>query len=164
MITGDPRHSDQRPVAIYMEGADRTMRPQRGNDGFRFKAKWLQEEGCEEIVRNAWSEASIPGEHDLSQKLRGTAVDLKNWDTNVLGDLEKRIKTELEHVRRAPIDQNMVPREHLLREKLVRLEHQHDIFWRQRAHVKWLQAGDKNTSFFHAYASERKKKNTISKD
>ena len=114
------------------------MRPQRGNNGFRFEAKWLQEEGCEEIVRNAWSNASFRGENDLSQILRRIAGDLKNWDTNVLGDLEKRIKTiktELEHVRRAPIDENTVSREHLLREKLNRLEHQQEIFWRQRAHV-----------------------------
>ncbi|VAH31402.1 unnamed protein product [Triticum turgidum subsp. durum] len=134
-----------------MEGAYRTMRPQRGNHGFRFEAKWLQEEGCEEIVRNAWSNASFRGENDLSQILRRIAGDLKNWDTNVLGDLEKRIKTiktELEHVRRTSIDENTVSREHLWREKLDRLEHQQDIFQRQRAHVKWLQAGDKNTTFF----------------
>ncbi|KAI4994026.1 hypothetical protein ZWY2020_008339 [Hordeum vulgare] len=133
-----------------MEGADRRMRPQRGNDGFRFEAKWL----------NASSEASIRGKHELSQKLRRIAGDLKNWDISMLGDLEKiikTIKTELEHVRRASIGHNMVSREHLLLEKLDRLKHQHDIFWRQRAHVKWLQDGDKNTKNFHDYASQRKK-------
>lgn len=54
-------------------------------------------------------------------------------------------------------------REHFLKEKLERLESQKDIYWRQRAHVKWLEYGDKNTAFFHAFASERKRRNNISK-
>jgi hypothetical protein len=151
-------------VTIIIEGNEKYVRSQEGSGGFRFESKWLQEEGCEEIVSNAWSVASLPGENDVSQRLRKIAEDLRDWDSNVLGDLEKRIKAiknELEKVRRGPINQYTVSREHFLREKLDRLELQQDMFWRQRAHVKWLQSGDKNTAFFHAFASERKRKNII---
>ena len=165
VIIVDPRHSDHRPVTVYVQGTDRAMRHQgNGQSGFRFEAKWLQEEGCEEVISNAWYTAHLRGENSLSQKLRRVAGDLKSWDTNILGDLEKRIKAikvELEKTRRAPINQGTIDREHILREKLERLEQQQDMFWRQRAHVKCLQDGDKNTAFFHACASERKKKNTI---
>ena len=37
------------------------------------------------------------------------------------------------------------------------------MYWKQRAHVKWLEKGDKNTSFFHASCSERRKNNFIGK-
>jgi len=54
-----------------------------------------------------------------------------------------------------------VVREELLRFKLERLENQVDMFWRQQAHVRWLQEGDRNTSFFHAMCRERRKRNRI---
>jgi hypothetical protein len=37
---------------------------------------------------------------------------------------------------------------------------QEEIFWTQRARANWLKSGDRNTSFFHNYATKKKKKNT----
>lgn len=52
-------------------------------------------------------------------------------------------------------------KEGVLKYKLEKLEEQVDTYWRQRAHVAWLQKGDRNTSFFHATCSERKRSNRI---
>ena len=35
------------------------------------------------------------------------------------------------------------------------------MYWQQRAHANWLKYGDRNTKYFHAVASERKKMNNI---
>jgi hypothetical protein len=59
------------------------------------------------------------------------------------------------------LNQQQVSTEHLLRYKLDHLEEQHNVYWKQRAHANWLKDGDRNTGFFHAYASERKKVNRI---
>lgn len=40
---------------------------------------------------------------------------------------------------------------------------QEEILWRRSARIQCIKNGDKNTKFFHAYASARKRKNTISK-
>jgi hypothetical protein len=38
---------------------------------------------------------------------------------------------------------------------------QEKIRWLQRSRANWLQHGDRNTSFFHNFASARRKKNFI---
>ncbi len=129
-----------------------------------FEARWLFEEECSTVVKNDWQAATISGHNSIHDTLRYVAGELKNWDQNVLGDIEKRIKIlkkELEACRRKQIAQNCINREHVLRGKIDRLEEQRDMYWRQRSYIQWLQKGDRNAKFFHAFASERKRTNTI---
>lgn len=50
-------------------------------------------------------------------------------------------------------------REVVLRFKMDTLEELVDLFWRQRAQVKWMEKGDRNPSFFSLVLSERRKNN-----
>ena len=50
--------------------------------------------------------------------LTSVANNLKEWNANVLGDLQKRIKEkrkELEHIRRRDINPETVAKEHLIK-------------------------------------------------
>ena len=51
----------------------------------------------------------------------------------------------------------------MLRYRLDKLEEHVDVYWKQRAHVNWLEKGDKNTKFFHSWCSERRRRNRIGK-
>ena len=161
---GDPYWSDHRPVIVLTETWQKPRRVS-GSNSFKFEATWLKEEDCRGVVEEAWN-SGVDGVGNLSSHLRGVACSLKDWSSNVLGGLEKRLKQakrELERWRRAPICDESVGREAVWSFKVDRLEEQIDTYWKQRAHINWLQLGDRSTSFFHNACSERKRRNRIGK-
>jgi hypothetical protein len=166
VVNGCPEHSDHRPVLLSVDGPSRRQRPRPNSLNKRFEARWILEEDCEQVVQSAWKEATDRGASNTMDLISSVSKDLPNWSRDVLGDLQQRIKKlrkELEDIRLGAITDISVQKEQVARFKLERLEDQLDLFWKQRAHAHWLEKGDRNTSYFHAFASERKKKNTIKK-
>jgi len=166
VLNGDPRHSDHRPIVVDLgERVSRGWR-QPMDMLHKFEARWLEEEECSTYVEAAWLAALETGDVSLMEVQKRVLKELWAWDKDVLGELERRIKNarrELERCRRRGISQDQVNWEHILRYKLERLQDQLHIYWKQRAHTAWLTKGDRNTKFFHAYASERKRRNHIQK-
>lgn len=135
-----------------------------GVGGFKFEACWLEEEDFRKVMEEAWEHVNVSQNVRVAGALKGVAAELSSWSHSVLWDLEKRIKkvrTELEGCRAGGLSREAVAREEVLRFKLDRLEEQVDIYWRQRAHVKWLKKGDRNTGFFHATCSKKKRRNRV---
>ena len=140
VINGDPRHSDHRPLIVECGEREPTIHGCYRDISIKFEAKWLEEEDCFGRVEEAWNEALELGQVEMVQMQKKILRDLRDWDTNVLGELERRIssiKKELERCRRSRLSQQNVNREHRLRYKLERLQEQQNIYWKQRAHPLW---------------------------
>jgi hypothetical protein len=76
----------------------------------------------------------------VAEAVRKVAIDLQDWKSNVLGDIEKRIKKvkkELEACRTKCISSSNIAREQILLYKLMKLAEQKDIYWKQRTHAQW---------------------------
>ena len=92
VVNGDPGHSDHRPIMVNIHGTVDRQRYGNFKENRRFEAKWLLEEDCEAVVKNAWNTAEVRGERNVAGLLKSVSRELHAWSRDVMGDLQKRIK------------------------------------------------------------------------
>lgn len=98
---------------------------------FRFEASWLAEEKCAEVVADSWKAAMEGGPASVHEAVMAVAGSLSDWSSNVLGDLEKRVKKlkkELEQCRKSSISRDQVAKEEILKYKLEKAQEHIDVY------------------------------------
>ncbi|KAL0439752.1 UNVERIFIED_CONTAM: hypothetical protein Slati_2458200 [Sesamum latifolium] len=134
VVTEAARGSDHTPLLIVSEASAGHSRVQH-RKMFRFEAMWTRSGDCEAIIQNQWCN---PVEGDTS-----------SW--------------VFQHTRQDPISDKNNSCRMALRRELEEFLTREEIMWKQRGKAQWLREGDRNTPYFHARASARRKKNSISK-
>ena len=89
---------------------------------------------------------------------------MASWNQNVVGNIPKKIAEKrrvLNSITTIDQQNNRGAKINQLRKEINDLLDSEETIWRQRSKVHWYKEGDKNTKFFHARASERRKKNSI---
>jgi hypothetical protein len=136
---------------------------------------WESHEDFFPMLAQMWQdEGKASKMEELLSKLTTVSRRLGEWESDTFGNVRKELRhlnARLEQLRSAPARTAPSHEEIKVVDRIVELQHREEIMWQQRSRVMWQQrsrvmwltAGDKNTKFFHLRASQRKRRNKITK-
>jgi hypothetical protein len=90
--------------------------------------------------------------------------ELHDWNDKVLRKPQKRIRKaqkRFDEAMSGPMTAEKLEMAKEMKELIDLLLEQEETHWMQRSRANWLRQGDQNTSFFHNYATARRKNNFI---
>lgn len=131
---------------------------------FYFEHKWLISKDFSPFLKQSWQ--SLEEYLDVPAKLLTCQNRIIKWAGSRFNNLGKQISmlrnklNILNHSNR--YEENLL-RISELEATFERLSIQKEIHWNQRARSNWLRHGDRNTSFFHTFASDRRRHNSLKK-
>jgi hypothetical protein len=159
------RTSDHKPLllSIFEENAARP----HFQKSFKFKAHWLADSECMEVITNAWGAGgfSAGGMQATRERLAHCQTKLSHWSDKKYHDVERVLKEKskkLEELQRYDEGANW-PAIKILKGEIDSILEHEDVKWKQRAKQNWFTHGDRNTPYYHAWASHRRKVNKIEK-
>jgi hypothetical protein len=134
---------------------------------FRIENHWFQHPGFMELVELSWN-SHVQASNSATRLAAKFKKALKIWSKSI-SKLDNLIKicneailvlNRLEEQRQLSTPESNC--RSIIKEQVKKLLRCKNEYWRQKFTIRWVRLGDESTKFFHAAATERYKKNTIS--
>lgn len=164
-VIADPRlFSDHKPLIL------KHVRRNYGVVPFKFFNSWMDEEECNQIIRDVWDNFSLEGNHlkifIVVQKLKAIKQKLKVWSTRKkkekvvvnLKCMDRLVKIDKSY--EDGVDTKDIAKERLdIITKVIAIEKKENGDILQKNKNKWCLDGDENTALFHKTINKKKKRN-----
>lgn len=152
--------SDHAPILLTVQPRGRSARQ------FKYEAFWENHEDCKNVVQQGWIKGSVEGSvwRTLMNRTKTCRKELMGWQFVAFKNAETEIRkckeklSDILNRAHRDIDWGVVKE---LQKNIDELWKQEEAYWGQRSRVRWLQEGDRNTSFFHASTVQRRERNRI---
>ncbi|KAH7850302.1 hypothetical protein Vadar_030700 [Vaccinium darrowii] len=127
--------------------------------------RWTGDAGCTDVVRKSWPMGARGSKmFDLFHRVRNTRKELRVWSKARNFNSRKKInevQSRLQEIGEERIQGDMGQIRSLEKE-LGDAWVQEERYLRQKSRISWMVEGDRNTSFFQAKVTQRRKRNNIS--
>nr|POE78860.1 transposon tx1 uncharacterized 149 kda protein [Quercus suber] len=136
---------------------------QRGLRPFRFQPMWLNHDGFPGVVREAWEGNS----QDVCFAVENFTRKAKTWNKEVFGDIfwrKRNLTTRLLGAEKALANnpsQRLIDIHKFLSGEMEKILVLEEELWGMKARINWLIQGERNTTFFHITALNRRSSNRI---
>ncbi|KAL5825066.1 hypothetical protein ACOSQ3_021129 [Xanthoceras sorbifolium] len=158
--------SDHRPILVHI-AVQGSVSPNVGScrrHRFHFEESWVGMAECDQIVKNNWGVLVAPVRlSGVCDNIGRCTTSLGSWNSMNRASLRRGINTK--RLELASLNRSVSSASwrdiRLVEKELDELLLQEEIYWRQRSRISWLKFGDRNSKFFHAKASARRKSNEI---
>jgi len=160
-----------RPFSDHFSICFETLISDRGKPPFRFENMWLESEGFSDLISEWCGELRVPGFANflVTSKLKFLKEKLKVWNKEIFGDIKARKFHLLESINildskeeASGLSSEECEQTAVAKAEWAKISFLEEISWRQKSRALWLNAGDRNTKFFHRDASLHRKFNFIS--
>ncbi|KAL2931883.1 hypothetical protein RDABS01_037293 [Bienertia sinuspersici] len=141
------------------QGYPKTQSDRRKKRIFHFEEMWTREESSGEVIGEAWE-----GNGDVVSKLNKTSSALSRWSRENFGSFAKEMRAcrkQMQDLMEEPQTEEVLAKARTIDRRMDELENREELYWKQRSRQEWLMIGDKNTSFFHQKAKQRREVNSI---
>uniref|UniRef100_A0A803Q8N7 Uncharacterized protein n=1 Tax=Cannabis sativa TaxID=3483 RepID=A0A803Q8N7_CANSA len=162
--------SDHRVLKLVLTSSNSRPNSTPTCNRFRFENVWLEDPDFYRTVETSWNEgpnslSTGSGFNSFLAQQKHCVSVLRAWAKNTYHSTKSRIQFLTQEINYLQ-NKAMLTREDCskltqLQSRLDSLLYKDKIYWKQRARVRWLKAGDRNTKFFHKHASSRRKSNKI---
>jgi exonuclease III len=150
--------SDHKPILLELM-QDRNLGP----IPFRLSPAWIQYEGFHDLVAKVWNEKVYGSSFFVwEENLRKLKKVLKDWaktqkiPTIKRQEAQKNLEDHQLEMEGKEITQESLAKEDHLQRTMHQACKEEEGYWQQKSRNLWLEAGDKNTNYFHKQAEARK--------